>query len=92
MNRGTLFILDKSFLFNFNKSCIWIGNEGLSILENVDLTLTRVVFEFFSLTNFSASKMHLTLTRVVFELLCVTIIAVLICYLTLTRVVFEFWL
>ena len=53
------------------------------------LTLTNVVFEFFSLVDFLDVNIYLTLTNVVFEYWHFVHILVLHLHLTLTNVVFE---
>ena len=54
-----------------------------------NLTLTRVVFEFWNFISFIFPMINLTLTRVVFEYMAEKSATMNLLYLTLTRVVFE---
>ena len=77
------------YIFNFNKSCIWIEITKLEANVEKDLTLTRVVFESKEIEEAEGEEYDLTLTRVVFELGIVAGYLVFTENLTLTRVVFE---
>ena len=78
------------YIFNFNKSCIWIEITKLEANVEKDLTLTRVVFESKEIEEAEGEEYDLTLTRVVFELGIVAGYLVFTENLTLTRVVFEY--
>ena len=65
MNSINNSLSDITVEFNFNKSCIWIDSIN-NILTNVkNLTLTRVVFEFYFPSRYDFIFVYLTLTSVV---------------------------
>ena len=66
-------------------------NSGYYNISNplINLTLTRVVFEYVLIYYWFRFYIYLTLTRVVFEFATIALAKNLVTNLTLTRVVFE---